>query len=325
VGTVLSTTFLEILSQLNHVSYTDGTTIGNALGITRAAVWKAIQKLQSEYHIEIESHRSHGYRLVDPLIMLDQQFISGAINHKDVLVECFPSINSTNTYLQNASLKFSYHICIAEQQTRGKGRFNRVWVSPFAENLYYSLKVNLNKELSELSGLSLAVAVGVTKALVQSFTELNPKIKWPNDIYVNGKKMAGILIEVKAESNAQSQIVIGVGINVNMRKNDTVTQAWSSLATELKTYINRNTLAITLSNELITTLKAFEKEGFAYFMDDYHHYDYLKGKSISLSILNKEVVSGVWNGVNELGQLKLKIGENEQRVFASGEATIIKR
>jgi BirA family biotin operon repressor/biotin-[acetyl-CoA-carboxylase] ligase len=257
--------------------------------------------------------------------MLDQQFISGAINHKDVLVECFPSINSTNTYLQNASLKFSYHICIAEQQTRGKGRFNRVWVSPFAENLYYSLKVNLNKELSELSGLSLAVAVGVTKALVQSFTELNPKIKWPNDIYVNGKKMAGILIEVKAESNAQSQIVIGVGINVNMRKNDTVTQAWSSLATELKTYINRNTLAITLSNELITTLKAFEKEGFAYFMDDYHHYDYLKGKSISLSILNKEVVSGVWNGVNELGQLKLKIGENEQRVFASGEATIIKR
>ncbi len=321
----MNMTFLKILSQLNHVSYTDGTTIGNALGITRAAVWKAIQKLQSEYHIEIESHRSHGYRLVDPLIMLDQQFISGAISHKDVLVECFPSINSTNTYLQNASLKFSYHICIAEQQTRGKGRFDRVWVSPFAENLYYSLKVNLNKELSELSGLSLAVAVGVTKALVQSFTELNPKIKWPNDIYVNGKKMAGILIEVKAESNAQSQIVIGVGINVNMRKNDTVTQAWSSLATELKTYINRNALAITLSNELITTLKAFEKEGFAYFMDDYQHYDYLKGRSISLSILNKEVVSGVGNGVNELGQLKLKIGENEQRVFASGEATIIKR
>lgn len=320
----MNTTTLEILKQLSHENYIDGTTLGNALGITRAAVWKAIQKLQNDYHIAIESHRVHGYKLQSPLIMLDQAKILAGILYDDVMIECLSSVGSTNTYLQNATTQSNYHICMAEEQRQGKGRFDRVWCSPFAENLYYSLKVSLQKELSELSGLSLAVAISVAKAIASLYPQLDIKIKWPNDIYINDRKLSGILIEVKAESNAQSQIVIGIGVNVNMRKSDDITQDWTSLANELDNYIDRNDLAISVSNALIATLQRFENNDFSIFIDDYATYDYLKGKTIGLNILNKEVITGIANGVNALGQLRLKIGDSE-RVFASGEASIVKK
>ncbi|WP_440993389.1 biotin--[acetyl-CoA-carboxylase] ligase [Cysteiniphilum litorale] len=320
----MNTTTLEILKQLSHETYIDGTTIGNALGITRAAVWKAIQKLQNDYHIAIESHRVHGYKLQSPLIMLDQAKILSAVEVTNVALECLTTVDSTNTYLQNSAFKSKYHICIAEEQRQGKGRFDRVWCSPFAENLYYSLKVSLQKELSELSGLSLAVAVSIAKALVNKYPTLDIKIKWPNDIYINAKKLSGILIEVKAESNAQSQIVIGIGINVNMQQRGDITQDWTSLTSELNHYIDRNELAISLSNELIPSLQRFENKDFSIFIEDYDKYDYLKGKTIGLNILNKEMITGVANGVNALGQLKLKVGNNEH-VFASGEASVIKK
>ncbi|WP_119327851.1 biotin--[acetyl-CoA-carboxylase] ligase [Cysteiniphilum halobium] len=320
----MNTTTLEILKQLSHETYIDGTTIGNALGITRAAVWKAIQKLQNDHDVAIESHRVHGYKLQSPLIMLDQAKILSRIKTKNVIVDCYPSIDSTNTYLQNTALKSDYHICMAEEQRQGKGRFDRVWRSPFAENLYYSLKVSLQKELSELSGLSLAVAVSVAKTFAHEYPMLDIKIKWPNDIYINAKKLSGILIEVKAESNAQSQIVIGIGVNVNMQQRDDITQDWTSLANELNQYIDRNELAINLSNELISSLQRFENNDFSVFIDEYTKYDYLKGKTIGLNILNKEVITGIANGVNALGQLKLKTGDSE-RVFSSGEASVIKK
>ncbi|WP_192482798.1 MULTISPECIES: biotin--[acetyl-CoA-carboxylase] ligase [Cysteiniphilum] len=319
----MNATTLEILKQLDHENYTDGTTIGNTLGITRAAVWKAIQKLQNDYHIAIESDRVRGYKLQSPLIMLDQAKILAAVAVENVTLECLTTVDSTNTYLQNSALKSDYHICMAEEQRQGKGRFDRVWRSPFAENLYYSLKVSLHKELSELSGLSLAVAVSVAKALVKKYPVLDVKIKWPNDIYISAKKLSGILIEVKAESNAQSQIVIGIGVNVNMQQRDDITQDWTSLASELNHYIDRNDLAIGISNELISTLERFENKDFSAFIEDYAEYDYLKGKTIGLNILNKEVITGIANGVNALGQLKLKVGDSE-RVFASGESSVIK-
>lgn len=319
----MNETIFLILKKLKHTEFTDGTTIGNALGITRAAVWKAIQKLQNEYQVAIESHRTYGYKLQSPLIMLDQAKILAAIDANNVMVECLTSVDSTNTYLQNSTLKSDYHICMAEEQVKGKGRFDRVWRSPFAENLYYSLKVSLQKELSELSGLSLAVAVSVAKTLAHKYPALDIKIKWPNDIYINAKKLSGILIEVKAESNAQSQIVIGIGVNINMQHNEDITQDWTSLANELNDYVDRNELAISISNELIATLQRFESNDFSVFIADYAKYDYLKGKIIGLNILNKEVITGVANGVNALGQLKLKVGDSE-RVFASGEASVVK-
>ena len=320
----MNETIFLILKKLSHTQFSDGITISNTLGITRAAVWEAIQKLKNDYHLEIESHGLYGYKLKLPLIMLGQAKILAGIESKNVLVECLSSVDSTNTYLQNLTLKSDYHICMAEQQIKGKGRFERTWSSAFSENLYYSLKVSLQKELSELSGLSLAVAVSVAKVLSYKYPTLDIKIKWPNDIYINGRKLSGILIEVKTVSSAQIQIVIGIGINVNMQKSDEISQDWTSLINELNDYIDRNELAINITNKLIHTLQLFERNDFSYFIDDYTYYDYLKGKTIGLKILNKEIIIGIANGVNILGELKLKIGDSEQE-FSSGEASIIKK
>lgn len=321
----MNETIFQILVKLSGLNYIDGTTISNQLGITLAVVWRAIEKLQREHYFTIEVDLRKGYRLMEPLIILDQKLISAEIKYKGVLIECFSIIDSTNTYVQNSRSTHAYHICIAEQQTRGKGRFDRTWSSPLAQNLYFSIKVNLHKGLSELSGLSLAVSVSITKTLSEIFPKLDIKIKWPNDIYVSNKKISGVLIEVKAESHVKSQIVIGVGINVNMRINHTILQEWSSLANELNSYIDRNSLASILINSLIQSLQCFELEGFNSFNVDYDCYDYLKGKLVSLSILNsREVISGIANGVNELGQLTL-IVKGKKQVFSSGEVSIIKR
>ena len=102
-----------------------------------------------------------------------------------------------------------------------------------------------------------------------------------------------------------------------------ITQDWTSLANELNGYIDRNDLGISITNELIHTLQAFVKNDFTYFIDDYEFYDYLKGKTIGLNILKKEVIIGVANGVSASGQLKLKVSDTK-RLFASGAAYIIK-
>ncbi|WP_116963974.1 biotin--[acetyl-CoA-carboxylase] ligase [Fastidiosibacter lacustris] len=321
----MNITLLNILKQLNCENYTDGTTIGNKLNITRAAVWKNIQKLQDEYHIAIESNKAHGYKLIQPLILLDQKRILEHIQHSNVQLDCLVSVDSTNDYLQNNESICPYHICLAEYQKKGKGRFNRTWISPFAENLYFSLKTTLAKEIGELSGLSLALAVCVAKVLSSLFTELDIKIKWPNDIYLNEKKLSGILVEVKAESNAQSQIIIGIGINVNMSFNLNISQPWVSLQEVLGQYVDRNILAINLANDVIITLKKFEASGFISFIENYHHFDYLTDKEITLSLPNNMFVTGIAQGVNELGQLQLCCDQKQIKTFASGEASIVKK
>lgn len=258
-------------------------------------------------------------------MLLDRKNILANIKYDDVFLEYFLSLNSTNDYLRNTPLNNKYHICIAEKQLSGKGRFNRAWISPFAENLYYSLKINLNVETNKLFGLSLTVAVSIVQVLSNNYPILGTKIKikWPNDIYVNNKKLAGILIEAKHKSNGCSQVIIGIGINVNMSDSkNMIDQAWSSLIKELNHDVDRSILAINISNDLIKKLHIFERNGFKPWIDFYKNYDCLQGKSIKL-MRSEKLISGVANGVNELGQLRLKL-INKEYFFSSGEFSIIK-
>ncbi|WP_119344210.1 biotin--[acetyl-CoA-carboxylase] ligase [Facilibium subflavum] len=317
----MNDTLLGIVKLLNDHDYIDGNSIGAKLNITRAAVWKNIHQLQQQYGIAIRASKAKGYKLQQPLILLDQDKIKQKLIHEQVKLECFNSIDSTNRYLQDINDDtYLYHICLAEHQSKGKGRFSRSWSSPFGQNIYLSLKTNLTKDMSELSGLSLSIATVIANVIHKDFPILNPKIKWPNDIYLNDSKLSGVLIEVKAESNYQSQVIIGIGLNVNMTQQNEINQEWISLLKATGATVDRNQLATHLINALIDALIVFQNKGFTPFIDAYQSLDYLTGKTISLSLPNNTIITGICHGINQHGHIMLK--KNDKiHTFASGEAS----
>ena len=313
----------QIINLLNAERYTNGEFIAEQLNITRAAIWKNIQQLRQKYGIEIQSNKGMGYKLKDKLILIDKDKIDQEINACNIKLDVFKRIDSTSTYLQQKTGADQIYVCLTEYQQKGKARFNRHWCSPFGQNIYLSIKTTLQKDLSELSGLSLAVASIIVKTLTTLFPALTPKIKWPNDIYVAHKKLSGNLIEVKAESNFQSQVIIGIGLNVNMQHALTIDQPWTSLRQILGHSLDRNNIIIHLIKNLIAGLERFEKKGFADFIATYKNYDYLKNKTITLEIPDGNSLTGTCQGVNKMGQLLiLKAGKSHH--FASGEASIDK-
>ena len=317
----MNNSLVQIINSLNCQGYTNGETIAQQLNITRAAVWKNIEQLRQKYNIDIKSHIKSGYKLTDQLILIDQAKIIQAIDASNIKLDIFNSIDSTNVYLQQQTGSDQYHFCLAEHQQQGKARFNRQWHSPFGQNIYLSIKTTLQKDLSELSGLSLAVAIIIVKTLATLFPTLTPAIKWPNDIYLAHKKLSGNLIEVKAESNFQSQVIIGIGLNVNMKYTSNIDQPWTSLSQITGANIDRNNIIIQLINNLITGLSQFEKAGFEVFISEYRHYDYLKNKTITLETPGGKSLTGICQGVNKMGQLIISTA-GKLHHFASGEASI---
>jgi len=317
----------QVVELLSNSEYVDGTTIGSHLNITRAAVWKIIKKLE-QYSIGIDSQKGLGYKLQAPLTLLDQSKIKKHLKHRNVELEVFEKTESTNGYLKTKTTQNKKIIaCFAEQQTAGKGRLERQWHSPFGHNIYMSLLYPFNKDISELSGLSLVVALAVCEALenIIDFGKNKLEIKWPNDILVNGEKLAGILIELDAESHGYCQAVIGLGINVNMRqaKKKHINQLWTSVSKVTEQYTDRNLLGAALIDSLAKNLDAFAQHGFAYFQKEWKKRDYLYGSNIIVQ-QHKNKISGKCQGINNQGHLKLTTNKNEKITLASGDATLLK-
>ena len=235
-----------------------------------------------------------------------------------VVLEVFDTISSTNDYLlrkeknKNKDIK----ICIAEEQTKGRGRRGKSWISPKFKNIYFSLSSYLNKE--DLSGLSIAVALSVSKVL----TKINVMslIKWPNDLLVGNKKICGILIET-AKVGELTKVVIGIGINVNMEYSELIDQEWTSIKLEKKQSVDRNSIITEMINQLCITLNKFEQEEFDYFLKKFTSLDLLKDKEFILKDKPNETFIG--KGIDNKGLL---IAQNlkDQRIvkFSSGEVSL---
>lgn len=319
-------TLLKIAALLNDQQFHDGTSIGEKLNITRAAVWKAIKKLQN-YQISITSIKGKGYMLSDPLILLDPKQIKKAVTTKSIETEVLEQIGSTNDYLRQPQFADKKnHICIAETQTAGKGRLGRSWHSPFGKNIYLSLRCPFNKDISELSGLSLIMGLAVVKAL-ETVCELPAPIllKWPNDIIYDNKKLAGVLVELEAESNGFCHLIIGVGMNVNIQQATTqeVSQPWTSLRMITDQYYDRNVICAAIINYLLNYLNLFTGNGLTYFLKEWKVRDYLQNRLIKLKS-NQFEFSGTGAGINEQGHLLLALADGSNKAFSSGDTTIVK-
>lgn len=322
----LSYNFVKLVSLLSDGEYHDGTSIGERLAITRAAVWKLIQKLD-HYGIAYSSLKGRGYRLDEPLKLLDAEQIISLLHQRKVTLGVFEKLPSTNDYLkQQATNNRKIAVCLAESQTSGKGRLARGWHSPFAQNIYLSILYPIERDISELSGLSLVVALAAAQAIEKALS-LEPncvKVKWPNDLYIDKSKLGGLLIECEAESNGFCQLIIGAGVNVNMQKalKKEINQRWSSLSKITGCYIDRNTLSALIISTMIASLECFAEHGFAYFKDEWQQRDHLQTKKICVKTVRMQRV-GHYEGITEQGHLILKDPSGTRHTHAFGDATIV--
>ncbi len=297
----------------------DGNDLGDALGMTRSAVWKIIQKCQS-VGVEIASVKGKGYVMKASLTLLNPDDITAGVRHP-IQLSLFEEIGSTNDELMQVMGNRQVSVCLAEMQTQGRGRLGRQWASPFGQNIYLSCRFPFTKEVSELAGLSLVVSLSILEALAPLQCSL--AVKWPNDVVCEQGKLAGTLIELRAESNGGCDAVIGIGLNVNMQTQTDIDQPWTSLSQLTQHTHDRNPLVIRLLNQLISDLQLFESEGLAPFQSRWQANDFYAGKTVALSHANT-VFTGVVQGVSEQGYLRLQLPDGSVKHFASGDAQLLK-
>ncbi|HEC20257.1 MAG TPA: bifunctional biotin--[acetyl-CoA-carboxylase] ligase/biotin operon repressor BirA [Gammaproteobacteria bacterium] len=315
-----------VLKLLANGEFHSGSALGRVTGCSRSAVWKAIKALRDS-GLEIYSVRGKGYRLSRPVEMLDMDKVRAALNTGSVqaihCLEVFHDIDSTNTYLLERAKQGDNRVraCLAETQRTGRGRRGRNWVSPPGGNLYLSLSWCFDSGARGLSGLSLAAAVAVMRALAGMGLH-QARLKWPNDILCEGRKLAGILLELAGEAEGPCAVVVGVGLNVRVPPGEmsSVEQPWTDLETALCATVSRNGLAARLLNELCHALASFEHQGLEPFLEEWAQWDGLAGQDVCLA-LPQGTVRGVVRGVDEHGALLLAHDGVLQR-YHSGEVSV---
>ena len=320
----------KILTILDDGEFHSGSVLADTLGVSRSAVWKQLHSL-AELGLGPIAVSGKGYRLERPIEFLSsEKIISVLIDNVRSSVsdlQIHDRLDSTNTYLINLakSAARSGTVCLAEFQSAGKGRRGRFWVSPFGSNIYLSLLWRFHNGPSAISGLSLVVGVSVIRALA-SLDVPGIGLKWPNDIYWQGHKLGGILIEVTGEAHGPCTAVIGIGFNVYMpdREAIMIDQAWIDLTQIVKgMFISRNRLVGTLLNELLPMLADFEVNGLAPFIDEWRSYDCLKGLPVII-YHGDSAITGSAGGVDNNGLFRLMTSDGKACCFASGEVSFSK-
>jgi BirA family biotin operon repressor/biotin-[acetyl-CoA-carboxylase] ligase len=234
------------------------------------------------------------------------------------------TVDSTNSALQRLPLAEQHAtVVLAEHQSNGRGRRGRKWHSPFGGNLYLSLGWKFDKPLSELGCLPLVVAMATARALSRAGLR-GHRVKWPNDLLLDGRKLCGCLVEMQGESQGPCHAVLGVGINVHMPAGGEtagIDQPWTDLHSQLPGF-SRSNLAALLLEELIVQLVLFNDQGFAPFKYIWEAWDGLYGQTISVNSGNNPV-NGVASGIDDSGALLLDTGTQMLKLH-SGEVSLHK-
>lgn len=294
---------LTLISILADGEFHSGEQLGERLGMSRAAINKHIQTLR-DWGVDVFTVPGKGYSLPEPIQLLSQDFISSQINQGQVAV--LAVIDSTNQYLlDRIGTLQSGDACVAEYQQAGRGRRGRKWFSPFGANLYLSMYWRLEQGPAAAIGLSLVIGIVMAEVL-RDLGASQVRVKWPNDLYLQDRKLAGILVELTGKTGDAAQIVIGAGINLAMRKveSDVINQGWINLQ-EAGIAIDRNTLAARLINELRAALELFEQEGLTPYLSRWEKLDNFINRPVKLIIGDKEIV-GISRGIDTQGALLLE-------------------
>jgi BirA family biotin operon repressor/biotin-[acetyl-CoA-carboxylase] ligase len=318
----------KILNLLVDGEFHSGTELAKALGVSRSAICKQLKGL-SELGLQHSAVSGKGYRLDKPLELLAHSKINAILSEQNKAListlEIHDTLKSTNSYLVECSHNNapSGFVCFAEHQTAGKGRRGRQWVSPYGSNIYVSILWRFQQGgIAGTAGLSLAMGIAVIRALKQQNIN-DVGLKWPNDIYSQGKKLGGILIEVSGEADGPSAAVIGLGLNLFLPESQaqSITQAWTDLTKIIgENPLIRNKLAGTVLDHILSVTNEFETAGIQPYLDEWRSYDCLKGQLATLFI-GQQQVEGIVEGIDDNGLLLIKRPDGSIQAFASGEVS----
>ncbi|MBW5814523.1 bifunctional biotin--[acetyl-CoA-carboxylase] ligase/biotin operon repressor BirA [Yersinia kristensenii] len=294
---------LRLIGILADGAFHSGEQLGDMLGMSRAAINKHMHTIR-EWGLDVFTVPGKGYSLPAPIQLLDEQAILNYLPAGQVAV--LPVVDSTNQYLLDriSELK-SGDACVAEYQQAGRGRRGRQWVSPFGANLYLSMFWRLEQGPAAAMGLSLVVGIVMAEVL-HKLGAGQVRVKWPNDLYLNDKKLAGILVELTGKTGDAAQLVIGAGINLTMRESTTnvISQDWINLQ-EAGVIIDRNKLTAELLSELRLAVVKFENEGLSAFISRWREMDNYLDRPVKLIIGNQEIF-GIARGIDQQGALLLE-------------------
>lgn len=307
-----------LLAVLADGAFHSGEQIGAELGISRAAISQQIKSLRL-LGLEIFSITGKGYRLNTPLQLLNRESIQQHLN--DLPVHTCAVIDSTNQYMMAQLDRWQKGECLlAETQTAGRGRRGRQWHSPFGSQFIMSMYWRLDDGPSAAMGLSLAIGVAVIQAL-ESVGYRDLSLKWPNDIYMARRKLAGILVEMSAAVGGICHLVIGVGVNLNLP--DAVIaqldQPCAHLA-EQPVVVDRNQLSATIIRALRNALALFEKQGLTAFLMDWNRLDIFMQQPVQV-LLGSQVIHGIYCGIDGQGNMLLQDLEGMHK-FVGGEISL---
>jgi len=319
----------QILSALRKTPSVSGAEISNQLKVSRAAIWARIEELRSlGYEIEASPH--HGYRLVSVPDVLHADDLLSLVQGNKVIgrdIRVFQETSSTNDVIEKLARDGVEEgaVVFAESQTRGRGRLGRKWLSPAGKGLWFSVLLRPNIRPQAATQLMVAAAVSLAAA-IQEQTGLAPEIKWPNDLLIRGKKVAGILTELSAELDHVKYVILGIGVDVNLAANDFPAEL-RKLATSLKIETGRSLRRAELAAAILLALDAdyarLGRHEFSTIREEWQGLCSTLGHNVTIRIGDRSLC-GLAESLDEDGALLLRTEHGHLERATGGDVTLEK-
>ena len=316
----------EILRALRETDgYVSGQELCRKMGVSRTAVWKNIRTLQEDGY-EIEAVTNRGYRLAGVPDTIAEEEIASRLQTERMgrQIKYFSRIDSTNQYAKRIAEEGAPDgtLIIADEQTAGKGRSGRTWVTPPSEAIAFTLLLRPKLSPDRISMVTLVMGLAVVNA-VNALYDVNAGIKWPNDVVIGGRKLCGILTEMSAEVRQVNHIVIGVGINANLTSfPEEIKEIATSLKLEVGHAVNRAELIARVMTEFERLYAGFEAQGdLGPVMQEYNDLCLNTGNKVRVLDPNGEY-TGISRGINSMGELLVETEDGQMREVYAGEVSV---
>lgn len=307
---------LHLLQLLADGGTRSGEELGEALGISRAAIWKQIQSLR-QHEVVVDAVAGEGYRLSAPLDLLDADRLrqSLAADCPELLVHYEPVLQSTSQLLSEQIKRQGLSgpvLATTEFQWQGRGRRGRHWQAGFAQGVLLSVAMPVACGAAQLGGLSLACGVAVAAAL-KSLGVDGVQLKWPNDLLLNEGKLGGVLIELFGEAEGPCDVIVGIGLNVASAPDAGSLEEGGLPAVHLSG-VSRQPLVLALAQALFGVLQDYPVKGFTAWRDDWQRLNAHQGCEVVIK-QGQGGLAGLCEGVDEQGALLLKTAAGQEKVF----------
>lgn len=315
----------QLIELLADGHFHSGQKLAEQLGVSRTAINKHMSSLEA---LQLDVFRVHGkgYKLSEPLQLLDQTALQTLAADQQAPLLVKRVTTSTNDdlkqWLADSKEPLSAgSAVIAEMQTAGRGRRGKAWISPFGANIYLSVYCPLDEGLGSALGLSVAAGIGLAQSLQKAGIE-GVSVKWPNDVYIKGAKVAGILVELEGQATSAGHALVGIGLNLRMpeRLRRNIDQDYTDIQSHLAEPLVRQEWAALLLNSTRDVLNNFSQHGLSGMVETWRTLDHFYGKPVRL-LLGQHEQTGVAQGIDEHGALLVKQDSGLKRYFG-GEVSV---